>query len=139
MSHQIETHIDLPANRQPTMRVVGTQPDANPNGDIFGGWLMSQIDIAASIVAIERSKGWVATVAVNHLQFVAPIFVGDIVSFYADIVKIGKTSMTIDVKVFAQRCKTNYEKCVKVSDSTLTFVAVESPGKSRLIPDNQAV
>lgn len=130
-----DIYTELPKDKQPSLRAMGTQPNANPNGDIFGGWLMSQIDLAASTVAIDRSQGLVATVAVNHLQFVAPIFVGDIVSFYADIVKIGKTSMRIDVTVYAQRFSSSYRDVVKVSDSTLTFVAIESPGKTRVIPN----
>lgn len=114
--------------------MVGTQPNANPKGDIFGGWLMSQIDIAAAIVAARRAKGPVTTVAVNQLQFVAPIFVGDVVSFYATVIKVGHTSITVHVEVFAERAKDLLQNCVKVSDSTLTFVAIEFPGKKRLVP-----
>lgn len=127
-------HPLLPKNRQPTLRVVATQPHANPAGDIFGGWLMSEIDLAASIHAIERAKGPASTVAVEKLQFVAPIFVGDLVSFYANIVKVGRTSMIIEVSVYAQRAERFSEECVKVSDATVIFVAIEKPGKSREIP-----
>lgn len=125
----------LPKNRQPTLRVVATQPHANAAGDIFGGWLMSQIDLAASIHAIERARGRVATVAVEKLQFVAPIFVGDLVSFYAHIVKVGKTSITIAVEVYSQRAGRYSEECVKVSEATVIFVAIERPGQSRIIPN----
>lgn len=122
---------------QPTLRVYATQPNANPAGDIFGGWLMSQIDLAASVLAVEYSKGPVATVAVNRLQFVAPIYVGDIVSFYAKITKVGRTSMQIEVEVYAQRAMKYSEECVKVSDSCVTFVATEIPGKSRVLPEQE--
>ena len=104
--------------------------DTNPNGDIFGGWLMSQIDIAGSVVAVERAKGPVATVAVKELQFIAPIFVYDLVSFYSDVKAVGKTSITVFVEVFAQR-RGDYSEVVKVSEATLVYVAVSEPGKKR--------
>ncbi|MBI4357591.1 MAG: acyl-CoA thioesterase [Gammaproteobacteria bacterium] len=125
--------VSLPEG-QPTLRIVATQPNANPKGDIFGGWLMSQIDIAASIIAVQRARGPVTTVAVNTLQFVAPIFVGDRVSFYASLVTVGKTSLRIHIEVFAERFGRSYTQTVKVSDSTLTFVAITAPGKKRLVP-----
>lgn len=95
---------------------------------------MSHIDLAASIIAVKRAKGPVTTVAVNELQFVAPIFVGDRVSFYARLIKVGKTSLTVHIEVFAERFSKHYTQTVKVSDSTLTFVAIQTPGKKRLVP-----
>lgn len=91
-------------------------------GDIFGGWIMSQVDIAGSIPAIRRARGRVATVAVNSFVFKQPVFVGDLVSFYADIVKIGRTSITVDVAVYAQRGvrEGGDEICIKVTEAVLT-------------------
>ncbi|MEQ1525963.1 MAG: acyl-CoA thioesterase [Gallionella sp.] len=107
--------------------------DANYTGDIFGGWLMGQVDIAGSIPAVNRAKGRVATVAVNSFVFKQPLFVGDIVSFYADIIKIGNTSITVDVEVYVQRNPAKPE-CVKVTEATLTYVAVDENRKPRVVP-----
>jgi len=117
-------------DRQPTLRVAAMPSDANYTGDIFGGWLMGQVDIAGSIPAVHRAKGRVATVAVNSFVFKQPIFVGDIVSFYTKIVKVGTTSITVDVEVFAQRDPEN-PTCVKVTEATLTYVAVGEDRKPR--------
>ncbi|MDH4235379.1 MAG: acyl-CoA thioesterase, partial [Gallionella sp.] len=89
--------------REPTIRVAAMPSDANYTGDIFGGWLMGQVDIAGSIPALHRAKGRVATVAVNSFVFKQPIFVGDVVSFYTRIVKVGNTSIIVEVEVYAQR------------------------------------
>src|ERR1700712_3019652 len=93
----------LPADKHPTLRVVPMPADSNSSGDIFGGWVMSQVDIAGSIPAIRHARGRVATVAVNSFIFKQPVMVGDVVSFYADIVKVGRTSITVSVEVYAQR------------------------------------
>lgn len=121
-------------NREPTIRVAAMPSDANYTGDIFGGWLMGQVDIAGSIPAVHRAKGRVATVAVNSFVFKQPIFVGDIVSFYAKILKVGRTSVTVDVEVFVQRNPAKPE-CVKVTEATLTYVAVGEDRKPRPLPD----
>jgi len=125
-------HTMLP-QREPTIRVAAMPSDANANGDVFGGWLMGQVDIAGSIPAVHRAKGRVATVAVNSFVFKQPIFIGDVVSFYTRIVKVGTTSITVDVEVFAQR---NPEKplCVKVTEATLTYVAISEDRKPRPVP-----
>ena len=117
-------------NREPTIRVAAMPSDANYTGDIFGGWLMGQVDIAGSIPAVHLAKGRVATIAVNSFVFKQPIFVGDIVSFYTNIVKIGTTSVTVDVEVYAQRNPAKPE-CVKVTEATLTYVAVNDDRKPR--------
>ena len=98
--------------------------DANQHGDIFGGWVMSQVDIAGAVPAARRARGRVATVAVNSFVFKQPVLVGDVVSFYAEVIRTGRTSITVDVQVFAQR---NPGKliCVKVTEACLTYVAVE--------------
>lgn len=121
-------------HREPTIRVAAMPSDANYTGDIFGGWLMGQVDIAGSIPAVHRAKGRVATVAVNSFVFKQPIFVGDIVSFYAKIIKVGRTSVTVDVEVFVQRNPVKPE-CVKVTEAVLTYVAVGDDRKPRPLPD----
>ena len=120
-------------DRQPTLRVVAMPLDANFVGDIFGGWLMGQVDIAGSIPALHRAKGRVATVAVNSFVFRQPVFVGDIVSLYADIVKVGRTSITVDVQVYSQRDPAK-PVCVKVTEATLTYVAVSDDRRPREVP-----
>jgi acyl-CoA thioesterase YciA len=116
--------------QQPTLRVVAMPSDANYAGDIFGGWLMGQVDLAGSIPAHHRAKGRVATVAVNSFVFKQPVFVGDIVSFYAEIVKIGHTSITVDVAVYSQRDPAR-PTCHKVTEAVLTYVAVDDNRKPR--------
>lgn len=125
-------HTTLP-QREPTIRVAAMPSDANYTGDIFGGWLMGQVDIAGSIPALHRAKGRVATVAVNSFQFRQPIFVGDVVSFYTRIIKVGNTSITVEVEVYAQRDPAK-PICVKVTEATLTYVAVDEDRKPRPVP-----
>ena len=127
-----EEVVKLP-QREPTLRVVAMPSDANYVGDIFGGWLMGQVDVAGSIPALHRAKGRVATVAVNSFVFKQPVFVGDIVSFYAEIVKVGNTSITVDVAVYSQRDPAR-PVCVKVTEAVLTYVAVDDERKPRLVP-----
>ncbi|MBI3938628.1 MAG: acyl-CoA thioesterase, partial [Betaproteobacteria bacterium] len=93
----------LPAGKDVTLRVVPMPADANQNGDIFGGWIMAQVDIAGSISAVRLAKGRVATVAVNSFLFKQPVFVGDLVSLYAEVIRVGRTSITVNVEVYAQR------------------------------------
>ena len=124
--------VKLP-QREPTLRVVAMPSDTNYAGDIFGGWLMGQVDIAGSIPALHRAKGRVVTVAVNSFVFRNPVFAGDVVSFYAHIDKIGRTSITVNVEVFVQRDPAN-PVCVKVTEATLTYVAVSDDRKPREIP-----
>ena len=130
----VET-ISLP-DRQPTLRVAAMPSDANYTGDIFGGWLMGQVDVAGSIPAVHRARGRVATVAVNSFVFKQPIFVGDVVSFYAHIVKVGTTSITVDVEVYVQRDPENLT-CHKVTEATLTYVAVGDDRKPRPVPPQE--
>jgi len=121
----------LPKGVDPTLRVVPMPSDANYSGDIFGGWIMSQVDIAGSIPAVQVAKGRVATIAVNSFLFKQPVLIGDLVSFYATIGKVGRTSITVDVEVFAQR--RSLHEIVKVTDATLTYVAVDEKRKPRVI------
>ncbi len=124
--------VTLP-QREPTLRVVTMPSDCSYTGDVFGGWVMAQVDIAGSIPALHRAKGRVATVAVESFTFKQPLFMGDVVTFYADIVKVGRTSITVNVEVYAQRdfVKPN---CVKVTEATLTYVAVGEDRRPRIVP-----
>jgi acyl-CoA thioesterase YciA len=119
---------------QLTLRVVPMPADANANGDIFGGWVMAQVDIAGSIIAVRRARGRVATVAVNSFQFKQPVSIGDLLSFWAREINVGKTSITVQVEVTAERNPEN-PITVKVTDATLTYVAIDRSGSKRGIPD----
>ena len=126
----------LPEGREPALRVVPMPADENQHGDIFGGWIMSQVDIAGSIAAVRLAKGRVATVAVNSFVFKQPVFVGDLVSFYAEVVRVGRTSITVNVEVFAQR-RPEREIAVKVTEATLTYVAVDENRRPRVVSAQQ--
>lgn len=127
----------LPEGKTAVMRVPATPIYANAGGDIFGGWLMGQVDIAGSIPAVLRAKGRVVTVAVNHMQFIKPVYVGDMVSLYAEVAKVGRTSITVDVQVYAERNPAAPE-CVRVSEARLTYVAVDEQGRPRPVPEQRA-
>ena len=126
----------LPQGKEPTLRVVPMPADSNSSGDIFGGWVMSQVDIAGSIPAIRLARGRVATVAVNSFVFKQPIMVGDLVSFYAEVVRVGRTSITVSVEVYAQRSRLK-EECMKVTEATLTYVAVDNERRPRVVTRQQ--
>ena len=119
--------------REPVLRVVPMPADVNQHGDIFGGWIMSQVDIAGGVLAARRARGRVATVAVNSFTFKQPVLVGDLVTFYAEVVRVGRTSVTVDVEVYAQRNPTDIVT-VKVTEASLTYVAVGGDRKPRPIP-----
>jgi acyl-CoA thioesterase YciA len=128
-----EQSVAPPRDRQPELRVVPMPADLNPAGDIFGGWIMSQVDVAGGIVAHRRARGRVATVAVNAFVFKQPVSVGDVVSFYAEIVGEGRTSITVEVEVYAERNPSN-PFVVKVTEATLTYVALDGDGRKRPLP-----
>jgi len=132
-----EKTLSLPHEKSPALRVMAQPTDANIHGDVFGGWIMAQVDIAGSIPATQRANGRVATVAVNSFLFKQPVFVGDLLSFYADIVKTGNTSITVSVEVYAQRMRLS-EAIVKVTEATLTYVATGDDRKPRQLPPLQA-
>ena len=119
--------------REPVLRVVPMPADVNQHGDIFGGWIMSQVDIAGGVLAARRARGRVATVAVNSFTFKQPVLVGDLVTFYGEVVRAGRTSVTIDVEVYAQRNPRDIVT-VKVTEASLTYVAVDASGRPRPIP-----
>ncbi|SRR5258706_3446 len=124
--------ISLPQGKEPVLRMVPMPADANQHGDIFGGWIMAQVDIAGGVLAARRARGRVATVAVNSFQFKQPVFIGDVLSFYADIVRVGNTSITVNVEVYAQRNPTDIET-VKVTEATLTYVATGPDRRPRVL------
>jgi acyl-CoA thioesterase YciA len=128
-----DTHqTSLPAG-MPTIRVMPMPSDANIHGDVFGGWIMAQVDIAGAVPAARRANGRVATIAVNSFLFKQPVFVGDLLSFYAEVVKVGNTSVTVSVEVYAERNRLQADT-VKVTEATLTYVATDEHRKPRQIP-----
>jgi len=122
----------LPKDKQPEIRVLAMPADTNAAGDIFGGWLMSQVDIAGSIVAYRFASGRVVTVAVNEFVFIKPVFVGDLVSLFAELTNVGNTSMQIDVTAYAER-KRGVAECHRVAQARLTYVAIDSDRKPRSV------
>lgn len=123
----------LPAEDDLAIRILATPADTNPAGDIFGGWIMSQVDIAGSIIARRRANGRIVTVAVNSFAFRQPVFVGDLISCYATITRTGRTSLTINVKAFAERQKETHE-IILVTEADLTYVAVDDNRRPRPLP-----
>ena len=124
--------VPLP-DKQPILRVVPMPADANQHGDIFGGWVMSQVDIAGGVAAARRARGRVATVAVNSFVFKQPVLIGDQVSFYSEVTHVGRTSITVDVQVYAQRNPRDLI-CVKVTEASLTYVATDAERRPREVP-----
>jgi acyl-CoA thioesterase YciA len=123
----------LPDDRQLVLRVMPMPADANGNGDIFGGWIMAQVDIAGAVLPARIAKGRIVTVAVNEFIFKQPVSVSDLLSFYAKLERIGKTSVTVNVEVYAERNPANLQ-VVKVTEANLTYVAIDRDGQPRLIP-----
>ena len=124
----------LPDERDLAIRVMAMPADTNASGDIFGGWLMSQVDIAGSIVARRRAQGRIVTVAVDSFQFRNPVFVGDVISCYAKITRIGKTSLKVNVKAFAERQGKSHHTHL-VTEADLTYVAVDDQRRPRHLPE----
>jgi acyl-CoA thioesterase YciA len=119
--------------KQPVLRTVPMPADLNQNGDVFGGWVMAQVDVAGAIPAMRRASGRVATVSVNSFLFKQPISVGDVVSLYAEVVHVGNTSITVNVEVYAERNYCN-PVTVKVTEAQLTYVAIDRNGQKRVVP-----
>ncbi len=122
----------LPEGRDPSLRVTPMPADVNIHGDVFGGWIMSQADIAGAIVAERRAGGRVVTVAVNEFVFKHPVALGDLVSFYGDVVRVGTTSLTVEVEVYAQRRPEDVET-YKVTEALFTYVAIDRAGQPRAV------
>ena len=127
----------VPKWNEPAIRVLMMPRDTNAHGTIFGGWVMANVDLAGSVPAVERSRGPVVTVAVNSFAFREPVYVGDLVSFYARVCKTGRTSITIDVEVFAQRGRDQRGEVVRVTEAQLTYVAVDANRKPRPLPEGE--
>ncbi|HQR76405.1 MAG TPA: acyl-CoA thioesterase [Burkholderiaceae bacterium] len=126
--------LQLPDDQVPVLRMMPMPADANIHGDVFGGWIMAHVDIAGAIPAARRANGRVATVAVTSFLFKHPVFVGDLVSFYANIAKTGRTSITVDVEVYAERNRLQKE-VVKVTEATLVYVATDERRQPRALPE----
>ncbi|NOQ69051.1 MAG: acyl-CoA thioesterase [Gammaproteobacteria bacterium] len=124
----------LPENRMPVIRVPARPADQNPGGSIFGGWIMSYVDIAGSIPALKRVCGPVVTRAVDSFEFKKSVFVGDLVSCYADIISEGRTSIKVKVEVYAERMKRGETLCIKVTEATLTYVAIDENRRPKVLP-----
>ena len=116
-----------------SLRTLAMPADTNPNGDIFGGWVLSQMDIAGGITAGERAKGRVATVAIDAMRFHRPVYVGDVLGVYSNIEKIGRTSMTIRLEAWVLRNRLG--KREQVTEGVFTFVAIDESGKPRPVPE----
>ena len=134
MTHE-EKHapVTLPADKELVLRVIPMPSDANFNGDIFGGWIMAQVDMAGSVLPVRIAKGRVTTVAVNQFIFKQPVSIGDLLSFYSTVERIGNTSITVRVEVYAERNPSDIQ-VVKVTEANLTYVAIDRDGKPRQIP-----
>ena len=124
------TACTLPVDRDLVMKVIPMPADCNANGDIFGGWVMAQVDLAGSVLPARYAKGRMATVAVNQFVFKHPVRVGDILSFFAHVERIGRTSITVRVEVFAEHFAAQGQY-VKVTEASLTYVAIDAMGKPR--------
>ncbi|MDP9124300.1 MAG: acyl-CoA thioesterase [Pseudomonadota bacterium] len=123
----------LPSDKELVMRVLPMPADSNANGDIFGGWIMAQVDLAGSVLPVRIAKGRVTTVAVNQFVFKQPVSIGDLLSFYATVERVGNTSITVRVEVYAERNPADVQ-VVKVTEANLTYVAIDREGKPRQIP-----
>ncbi len=127
------TPLKLPDDRQLVLRVMPMPADANGNGDIFGGWIMAQVDIAGAVLPSRIAKGRIVTVAVNEFIFKQPVSISDLLSFYAKVERIGRTSVTVNVEVYAERNPADLQ-VVKVTEANLTYVAIDRDGQPRPIP-----
>ncbi len=126
-------HTPLPTDKELVLKVIPMPADCNANGDIFGGWVMAQVDLAGAVMAARAVKGRMATVAVNQFIFKQPVRVGDILSFFSDVARVGNTSITVNVEVFAERFQSQ-GRYVKVTEANLTYVAIDEQGRPRPIP-----
>ncbi len=126
--------IQLPIDQELVLKVIPMPGDCNANGDIFGGWVMAQVDLAGSVVPARYTMGRMATVAVNEFVFKQPVRVGDLLSFFASVQRVGNTSITVKIEVYAERIRAQ-RKYVKVTEASLTYVAIDEAGKPRTLPN----
>jgi acyl-CoA thioesterase YciA len=133
MSVHPSARAELPSHRELVLKVIPMPADTNSNGDIFGGWVMAQVDLAGAVIPARYVQGRMATIAVKEFLFKQPVRVGDILSFFAEVVRIGRTSITVEVEVYAERFKAQ-GRFVKVTEATLTYVAIDDEGRPMPIP-----
>jgi acyl-CoA thioesterase YciA len=133
MSNNSSAPVPLPTHNELVLKVIPMPADCNANGDIFGGWVMAQVDLAGSVLPARVVKGRMATVAVNEFIFKQPVRVGDILSFFSEITRIGNTSITVRVEVYAERFRSQ-GSYVKVTEASLTYVAIDETGKPQPVP-----
>lgn len=124
---------DHPPPGEPALRTLAMPADANPNGDVFGGWVLAQMDLAGSVPAAARAGGRIATVAVDAMRFHRPIFIGDLVSCYAAIKRVGTTSIAVEVETWVRRRAG--QEVVRVTEGTFVYVAIDEAGRPRTVPD----
>ena len=132
-SHSSAAVVTLPTDQELVLKVIPMPADCNANGDIFGGWVMAQVDLAGAVLPARYVRGRMATVAVNEFIFKPAVKVGDILSFFAKVNRIGNTSISVDVEVYAERFS-RQGQYIKVTQATLTYVAIDDQGKPRPIP-----
>ncbi len=128
--------VQLPIDKELVLKVIPLPGDCNANGDIFGGWVMAQVDLAGSVVPARYTQGRMATVAVNQFIFKQPVRVGDLLSFFSSVERIGHTSITVKVEVYAERIRSQ-RIYVKVTEASLTYVAIDEAGQPRPLPNPQ--
>lgn len=133
MSVNSSANVPLPTDKELVLKVIPMPADCNANGDIFGGWVMAQVDLAGSVIPARYTQGRMATVAVNQFIFKQPVRVGDILSFFGSITRVGNTSVTVQIEVFAESFRSQ-GRYVKVTEASLTYVAIDDKGKPRPIP-----
>ena len=132
MSANSSAPVQLPTDKELVLKVIPMPADCNANGDIFGGWVMAQVDLAGAVMAAQAVRGRMATVAVNQFIFKQPVRVGDILSFFAHVSRVGNTSITVQVEVFAERFQSQ-GRYIKVTEASLTYVAIDEKGQPRAI------
>jgi acyl-CoA thioesterase YciA len=123
----------LPLDKELVMKVIPMPADSNANGDIFGGWVMAQVDLAGSVLPARYAQGRMATVAVNEFIFKQPVRVGDILSFYSEVTRVGRTSVTVKVEVYAEHFR-RQGQYLKVTEALVTYVAIDDAGRPRPLP-----
>lgn len=123
----------LPTDKELVLRVIPMPSDVNASGDVFGGWVMAQVDLAGAVLPARRAQGRIATIAVKEFVFKQPVRVGDLLSFYAEIIHVGRSSMTVDVAVYSQPLH-DAGQVLKVTEAVLTYVAVDENGRPRPLP-----
>lgn len=132
MSNNSSAPVNLPTDMELVLKVIPLPADCNANGDIFGGWVMAQVDLAGSVLPARYAKGRMATVAVNEFIFKQPVRLGDILSFFSSVIKVGRTSITVKVEVFAERFRAQGQY-IKVTEAQLVYVAIDDHGKPRVL------